>query len=48
MKNVPASNFSFPRKHSVTLKNLSYVGIFENKYLPMITNETNLEEVRIV
>jgi hypothetical protein len=47
LKKVPASNFRFPGKHSVTLSKLPYAGKFENKYLPLITNETDLDELRI-
>jgi hypothetical protein len=44
---LPGSNFRFPVKHSVTLSKLPYAGKFENKYLPLITNETDLDELRI-
>jgi hypothetical protein len=47
VKEIPASIFQIPGRHSITLTSLPYAGKFESKYLPLITNETDLEELKI-
>ena len=47
VKKIPASIFHIPERHSITLTKLPYAGKFENKYLPLITNETDIEDLKI-